>query len=277
MAHAPHPYHPSTHRPGTACALGATKPRDCSAGTFSASSRSATCSPCEPTYFQERTGKTECDACGAGFYCPRGSISKTPIACDPGTFVPTGMVGWGSTFKVLWLAAAHAAAHLFRGPPPGPGRPSREERPRRVDAEERPLYGLRPSACTLSPTPLRFHTQVDRPAQLLDMSRDEMVPWRRQLAEAMRKRHQGQPDRPRQLLRLRGGNVPGFAGPVGLQRLRAGWLLYRVDRRADPLRARHLWQPHKPQGSGGLLPVPGRLRVCLRRRGSFAVPFRHLR
>ena len=32
--------------------------------------------------------------CGAGFYCPRGSISKTPIACDPGTYVLPGMVGW---------------------------------------------------------------------------------------------------------------------------------------------------------------------------------------
>ena len=25
--------------------------------------------------------------CGPGFYCPRGSISRTPISCDPGTYV----------------------------------------------------------------------------------------------------------------------------------------------------------------------------------------------
>ena len=72
---------------GTECARGSTEPRDCSAGTFQDEERQGTCKPCEPGSFQDITRQTACKACGGGFYCPRGSISKTPIACDPGTFV----------------------------------------------------------------------------------------------------------------------------------------------------------------------------------------------
>ena len=102
--------------------LGSIEPRACSAGTYSASPKSATCNPCKPATFQEKSGQIACDdvshtglepqtsrpldrsathtcepcfgQCGAGFYCPRGSISKTPIACNPGSYVLPNMVGW---------------------------------------------------------------------------------------------------------------------------------------------------------------------------------------
>ena len=87
--------------------------------------------------------------CGPGFYCPRGSISKTPISCDR---APSCCPAW-------WA---------------GRGR------------------------------------RIARPAIRV------LVPRRRQPAEEVRGRQQGQRDRPGQLLRVRGREVPVLSGSVGL-------------------------------------------------------------
>ena len=71
--------------PGQFCFAGATAGTNCTAGTFTNTSRSQICSMCEEGKYQANEGATACDVCASGYTCPRGSVVQIATSCTAGT------------------------------------------------------------------------------------------------------------------------------------------------------------------------------------------------
>ena len=70
---------------GNRCPLGSSEPLPCSLGTYQDVVGSGVCKSCPAGYYCDVTSGTVSPVqCGVGYACPGGS--KTPIACQPGTF-----------------------------------------------------------------------------------------------------------------------------------------------------------------------------------------------
>ena len=70
--------------PGSACLAGVLKPTPCAAGSFASDARASACEYCPAGSFQEQTSATSCKLCAAGYVSDeRGRLRCTP--CAPGT------------------------------------------------------------------------------------------------------------------------------------------------------------------------------------------------
>ena len=67
---------------GSHCGLGSVQPQECDKGSFSASAQQASCTACQPGYYQNSTGATSCYPCARGHWC----TADTPIPCSENTY-----------------------------------------------------------------------------------------------------------------------------------------------------------------------------------------------
>lgn len=70
--------------PGFYAPTGSIEQTACSAGTFTAAVRQASCQPCEGGTFTSNTSSTACQICLSGHFCPVGA--STALPCKAGTF-----------------------------------------------------------------------------------------------------------------------------------------------------------------------------------------------